>query len=246
MSRSFLIILSALLLVSFYQLSAYSYPIENLKMTHPDRYHVLELFTSQSCSSCPRADALLEELDVQDNIIALSCNVTYWNHLNWKDTLSNDFCTDKQSLYSLTQNRGGRIFTPELMINGTESMVGSNRKKIIDYLSNSSQGVHALDIEIRAESLVITSTQQIVSQNKVLLIPYGHKHTQDIQAGENRGRTINYTNPSLDMIVIAENWGGKSPINTIVKKYKGLAGYVVIISDTTIAGKTLAAGKIEL
>jgi len=64
---------------------------------------VLELFTSQSCSSCPPADRVLESLAKDENIIALSCNVTYWNHLHWEDTLSQDFCTARQRISGIAR-----------------------------------------------------------------------------------------------------------------------------------------------
>lgn len=217
-------------------------------MPTKDGYQVLELFTSQSCSSCPAADAYLEELDKIDNVIALSCNVTYWNHLHWKDTLSHQFCTDKQRDYSYTQGKGGRIFTPELMINGEKSLVGSNRGRIKDYLEKYSRPAHKLTLQRDGDNILLMPVDgfSLSEGNVVTLIAYGDKHTEYVPSGENRGRTIHYTNPVFSMKNIASNWDGTDAIIASINSDMPPAGYVILISDKTSSGKTIAAGKIKL
>ena len=105
-------------------------------MENTDSPVVLEMFTSQSCSSCPPADRVLSQLEAQnDNIIALSCHVTYWNHLHWKDTLSKEFCSTRQRDYVRTLRSRGP-YTPQIMINGKHTMVGSQGGKIVRAIEN--------------------------------------------------------------------------------------------------------------
>src|SRR5579863_6180669 len=87
---------------------------------------VVELFTSQGCSSCPPADALLAELAKQDGVIALGFHISYWNGLGWKDPLSSEASTDRQKAYAGRFN-GGQVYTPQIVVDGTAEMIGSDR-----------------------------------------------------------------------------------------------------------------------
>jgi len=92
---------------------------------------VLELFTSQGCSSCPPADALLEEIREQykgENVFVLSYHVDYWNRLGWKDPFSDEKYSDYQRIYG-QQFNSRSIYTPQLVVNGSEHFTGSNRYK---------------------------------------------------------------------------------------------------------------------
>jgi hypothetical protein len=250
--------LLSLSILATYLIAGKTYSVADINMENERGYVIAELFTSQSCSSCPVADAFLEELNKKDNIIALSCNVTYWNHLHWEDTLSKDFCTQKQRGYSNAQNRNGRIFTPELMINGEKSLVGSRQRQVINYLSSpQARSVTPIEIARVGNELIVQPLHQnphfraINPSNKVRLITYGKKHTQYVPSGENRGRTIHYTNPVTNLQNIGTNWDGSSPIsipqNSIPAQANNtISGYVVLISEPHIGGKIIAAGKLSL
>ena len=97
--------------------------------TAPDPVSVIELFTSQGCSSCPAADRLLQDLSQRQDLIALSFPVTYWDYLGWKDTLARPEYTERQREYATIQ-RDGQVYTPEVVVNGSQSCVGSNREAI--------------------------------------------------------------------------------------------------------------------
>lgn len=88
---------------------------------------LLELFTSQGCSSCPPADRLLAELGGQDGIVALSFHVDYWDDLGWKDPFSSERWTARQRRYAQVMG-DGRVYTPQLVIQGREHVVGSDRR----------------------------------------------------------------------------------------------------------------------
>ena len=96
---------------------------------------LLELFTSEGCSSCPPADSLLGALDGKTTengqlLVALSEHVTYWNHQGWSDPYSSDVFTGRQSGYSRRFSLGGELYTPQLVVNGDKQMVGSDRSAV--------------------------------------------------------------------------------------------------------------------
>ena len=95
---------------------------------------VVELFTSQGCSSCPPADALLRELAGRADVIALGFHISYWDRLGWKDPLSNEASTDRQKAYA--SRLSGRVYTPQIVVEGTNEMVGSDRAAVAAALRN--------------------------------------------------------------------------------------------------------------
>jgi len=100
-----------------------------VRPAHADPRAVVELFTSQGCSSCPAADKVLGELAKDPNVIALSLPIDYWDYLGWKDTLADSRFTARQKAYS--HARGDRdVYTPQLIVNGSAHVIGSDRGQI--------------------------------------------------------------------------------------------------------------------
>src|SRR5258708_22670623 len=125
---------------------------------------ILELFTSEGCSSCPPADALLKKLDdagrLDDaEIIAIEEHVDYWNRLGWTDPFSSPDWTRRQERYSEVFRRGG-IYTPQLVVNGRAELVGSSerqvRQKILDAGKISSATVRISSINLTSNSAELT------------------------------------------------------------------------------------------
>lgn len=209
---------------------------------------VLELFTSQSCSSCPPADKVLGDLaDKHDNIIALSCNVTYWNHLHWKDTLSKDFCTERQRSYAQSFS-SKRVYTPQIVINGQHEMVGSRGNAVRNRVAKAveKQAVKVIAITSQGETLQIKLPEIVGNDSFALhLITHGARHTQSIPSGENRGRTVQYTNPVQDIISLG-TWDGTSKVITYdVSEIKNASGFVILAQKNGVTGPIAAAGKIK-
>ena len=206
---------------------------------------VLELFTSQSCSSCPPADRLLKQIEAEnDNIIALSCNVTYWNHLHWKDTLSNDFCDVRQRQY-VSQLKSRGPYTPQIFVNGTQTGVGS-RSSTIESAVEKTHHIQPIDIKNKDKNLQINLPKMATANYNILLVPYGHNLKQDIPSGENRGRSVHYTNPVLDIVNLGLWQGESRNFSYNISKIKKLKGVAVLIHEETQVGAIKAAGKIEL
>ncbi|HSJ39938.1 MAG TPA: DUF1223 domain-containing protein, partial [Xanthobacteraceae bacterium] len=100
-----------------------------IRPAHADPRAVLELFTSQGCSSCPPADKILGELAQDPSVIALSMPIDYWDDLGWKDTLADARFSARQRAYS--RMRGDReVYTPQVVVNGTVHVIGSDRESI--------------------------------------------------------------------------------------------------------------------
>jgi hypothetical protein len=148
---------------------------------------VLELFTSQGCSSCPPADALLGELARDPGVIALAWHVDYWNSLGWRDPFAKHEWTDRQRMY--VGALSAEVYTPALVVNGTKMVVGSDRsavRRAIDQaaplafpvsLRRTSGGIN---VDIGATSTPVTG----------LLITYDPEQTTQVSAGENTGRGL--------------------------------------------------------
>ncbi|MEM8834162.1 MAG: DUF1223 domain-containing protein [Pseudomonadota bacterium] len=206
---------------------------------------VLELFTSQSCSSCPPADKVLSEWAEQPNVIALSCNVTYWNHLHWKDTLSREFCTQRQREYNAAFGRNG-IYTPQLVINGTEQLVGSHGRKVEKEIRKASNAIKNIDLNIKGETLNIFLPELSEGKYSITLFSHGDKHTQSIPSGENRGRTVSYTSPVQDYASLGR-WDGEArSVSYNVGNLDPAKGYAVLVHERNSVGAIKAAGQIKL
>src|SRR6476659_4167205 len=90
---------------------------------------VIELFTSQGCSSCPPADRLLAELARDQSLVALSWHIDYWDYLGWKDTFSQPAFTSRQKAYGVVRG-DWEVYTPQVVVNGVSQVVGSDRSEI--------------------------------------------------------------------------------------------------------------------
>ncbi len=212
---------------------------------------VLELFTSQSCSSCPPADRLLGELAQEnDNIIALSCNVTYWNHLHWKDTLSKKFCTERQRSYVDDLNSRGP-YTPQVVVNGRHEMVGSQRSKVTTAINKEVRANNVQPIQLNLSKNILEISLPNLNESEqggdytLLLLAHGVPHTQSIPSGENSGRTVNYTNP-VENIVSLGDWNGEArELQPDISVLPEASGYVVLAQKNGVTGNIVAAGQVK-
>lgn len=205
---------------------------------------VVELFTSQSCSSCPPADALLGDLAKQGNVIAFSCHVTYWDHLNWRDTLSRKFCTDRQRAYAAIQKKR-QVYTPQMVVGGKYEFVGSDRGSALYYMGRSPSLPIQLEVKDRTRlSATLPSLGRNAEKQTLWLIRYHDTHTQDIPSGENRGRTITYTN-SIETMEQVGIWDGSAQTLTFgLPSGEARKPGFALIAQPRGFGPITAAGKL--
>lgn len=183
--------------------------------------NVLELFTSQGCSSCPPADALLKTLSTQDNIIALTMPVNYWDHLGWKDTLAKEAFTKRQ--YEYADARGDReIYTPQMVVNGIAHVVGSRPDAIDTAIENTDRLLGpvsvAMSLDHEAGRIELTAGAapegSSYRSGKIWVACYSKSVDVAIKQGENTGQKIAYTNV-VRALIPAGNWSGEATKLTV-------------------------------
>jgi len=153
---------------------------------------VLELFTSQGCSSCPPADALLEELSAKPEIIALAYHVDYWDYIGWTDTFGSKAHSDLQRDYA-TAWGSSRIFTPQLIVNGRDGVVASRRDEVGGAVAKAGLELPVM-LKYEAEMLEISIPPDTSLEGGVIwLVSYIERAEVKIDRGENAGKTIAYT-----------------------------------------------------
>jgi hypothetical protein len=174
---------------------------KNISLTGDHKsFALLELFTSEGCSSCPSADRLLPQLaTIDSNIITLSFHVDYWNDLGWKDKFSSSEFTNRQREYG-QQLHLESIYTPQLVINGKYELVGSNRSTaesdIREALKEEAQIQLGFDeVKRDGEKLKISYHADGELKNQDIFIALVQKHAEtNVRAGENRGSKLSHTN----------------------------------------------------
>jgi hypothetical protein len=173
-----------------------------------DRPVVVELFTSQGCSSCPPANAYLNELarDRAD-VLALAFHVTYWDRLGWKDPFSLPAATERQDVYG--HRFGDGSYTPEIVVDGASSHVGSDRREVgsaIEEAKRQSQNVATLRVTQNGSQLLIEIGAG-TGNGRLLLIGFDHDHQTVVRRGENGGRTLEEANVVRSIRAIGD-WQG--------------------------------------
>lgn len=179
---------------------------------------LLELFTSQGCSSCPPADHLLGELGQRPNVIPLAFHVDYWNHLGWKDPFSSARWSDRQRSYAgwLEEET---IYTPQLVVDGRAHVVGSDRAAVDRELETSHSGDRASEsptIHVRTRhrpdriDVEVSFGGAVPSRARLRIALYERHLEIPISRGENSGRTLAYDYVVRDLRSLDQQGGGSS------------------------------------
>lgn len=180
-----------------------------------DRPVVVELFTSQGCSSCPPADGFFEQLAARDDVLALSLHVDYWDYIGWEDTFGSPANTARQRGYAAAAGRK-MVYTPQMVVNGADHVVGSRYRDVTDvidkHLARPDNGV---EVQVRrVGGQVVLQARAATPQETPLVVQcalYMPEATVEIARGENTGRTITYTNIVTELIEVA-TWDTKEPL----------------------------------
>ena len=173
---------------------------------------VVELFTSQACSSCPPADALLAELAERPDVIALALHVDYWDYLGWRDMFGSPANTRRQRDYA--EGASSRIvFTPQMVIDGSVSVVGSRREDVLDEIALAATHRKPARVAIRRDGAWLDISVDVSEENKleevleVAMFVLEPPATVRPTRGENAGRRMLYLNAVRDWHVLGE-WRG--------------------------------------
>ncbi len=154
-----------------------------------DRLAVVELFTSQGCSSCPPADALLGELARRGDVIALAYHVDYWDNLGWKDPFASHSGTERQRLYARSLGLSG-LYTPQMVVDGAVDVVGSDRRSVLAAVGGARQGAGVQLTREEGKLKVAVAAQKGAPEADIVLVAYAEEAETKVQRGENAGRSL--------------------------------------------------------
>lgn len=199
---------------------------------------VVELFTSQGCSSCPPADKILGELAQDPSMIALSLPIDYWDYLGWKDTLADSRFSARQKAYSHARGDRG-VYTPQVVVNGTSNVLGSDRAAIDKAASHTykANGVMSVPVTMTRAggqiNVAVAASDTIGKSGEIWICAVSKSVPITIVRGENRGHQITYHNVVRNMLKVGD-WNGKAgnwnvPIENISRD--GVDAAVVFVQD---------------
>lgn len=206
---------------------------------------VVELFTSQGCSSCPPADAILKDLDTSDDIITLAWHVDYWDYMGWKDIFAKPEYTKRQKYYAHAL-REKMIYTPQMIFNGVEHAVGSDRVDIRRQIEARREDGHLVELDVVRDGDVLrieAENADTGSRNiDVYVIHYIEKSTVEISRGENAGRTSTYSKIVSDWRTVGQ-WNGRGELKLDVPLSSDLPIVVMLQADGF--GQILGARQVQ-
>lgn len=201
---------------------------------------VVELFTSQGCSSCPPADDFVAELAREPSALVVSYPVDYWDYLGWKDTLADRAFTARQRAYG--ESRGDRhIYTPQVIVNGARHAVGSDRDAV-NRSRMSGRGKGAMSVAVSADvegETINIKVEGVLPANRqpatVYLVALVKRAEVAITRGENKGRSIAYTNVVRELVPLGTWDGTKDSYDApaSIAKMRNADAFAVIVQEGT-------------
>ncbi|MCL9982258.1 MAG: DUF1223 domain-containing protein [Erythrobacter sp.] len=206
---------------------------------------LLELFTSQGCSSCPPADKLAEQLATDPGLVVISRPVTYWDRLGWKDTLAREDNTVLQQAYARVGLLGQNgVYTPQLVIDGSFGTVGSRESEVRSGIArHGGKGSAAIRVrDLGAKGVGVGIDGAAARPAELVLVAAKRKAEVAIMRGENSGRLVNYTNVLKDEQRLQSWDGGKASLVIAPERLKvaGADAYALVLREPA-GGKVLAA-----
>jgi hypothetical protein len=185
-----------------------------IRPAHADPRAVVELFTSQGCSSCPPADRIIGELATDPSVIALSMPIDYWDYLGWKDTLADARFSARQKAYSnMFSDRG--VYTPQVIVNGSAHVIGSDRAGIESAIGRTEKSAGVMSVPVTMTqagkqltvSVAASSRGPAAMHGEVWICSISKAVPISIGRGENRGREVTYYNVVRNLLKVGD-WNG--------------------------------------
>ncbi|MCI0598887.1 MAG: DUF1223 domain-containing protein [Beijerinckiaceae bacterium] len=211
--------------------------------------YVVELFTSQGCSSCPRADQWLAAIARGPDVVAVSFPVDYWDYIGWRDTLASPAHTARQKAYA-DANGEGRVYTPQVIVNGLAAAAGGDEAEIEQAIraAKGRDGAMAVNMRLsRANSHYLVEVAEGGNgPASVLALRVARATTVHILRGENAGKQVTYTNVVRGIEKLGDWTGGTATFDLPGVPHDG-EGFVVLLQKGTPGrpGPILAAAKSE-
>ena len=217
-----------------------------------ERLTVVELFTSQGCSSCPPADAALKSMRDRPGILTLSWPVDYWDRLGWEDTFAQPHNAVRQAAYNKRLGRGG-VFTPQMILDGRIQCVGSKPEKVRNSIAKAraiERRVLTPDMQTSGDSISVHLPGAPLESNAAVRVVWFLADAEvDIGDGENQGRKLHYTNVVRLSDLLDMDWKGDERTLTL-KVSDGIAAgadhVAILIQEGYGHGPIIGASSIAL
>jgi hypothetical protein len=206
---------------------------------------VVELFTSQGCSSCPPADALLHKLAEREDVLPLALHVDYWDYIGWKDQFADPAHTRRQKAYAHAAGRT-MIYTPQMIVQGIDDVIGTQAMRIAELVQSyrAEPGRVTLDVVRNGDTATIklAPLADLRGDYVVQLVRYTPRREISITRGELAGHTLSYANVVEDWRIVGE-WPGDEAA-TLSFDLTGDLPAAVLIQDNEY-GPIIAAARVE-
>ncbi len=201
----------------------------------PGKPVLVELFTSQGCSSCPPADELAVKLAQEPGLVVVTRPVTYWDRLGWKDSLAREENTVLQRAYA-ARGLAGRngVYTPQVVVDGVRGAVGSNAAQIRQLIRQSADASAAIAVCPQPDGgLAVGIAGPTNARGELVLFALSIRQTVKIGSGENGGRRIDYANVLLSERKLADWRGGKLSlsVSAALVRAAGADRYALVLRD---------------
>jgi hypothetical protein len=205
---------------------------------------VVELFTSQGCSSCPPADSILADIARMDGVIALALHVDYWDYIGWPDSFAAPTHTQRQEAYARTAGEK-MIYTPQIIVNGMDRVVGGDAMAVMERVHAHADATTPIDLRLSREGGQVRIEAEpvlLAHPLEVQVVRYLPQDEIAITGGENAGLTMAYHNivTSWDT---AGTWDGAEPLSMAVPA-DGPEPVVIILQEPG-PGRIRAAARLD-
>lgn len=205
---------------------------------------VVELFTSQGCSSCPPADELMGQIADTPGVIGLALHVDYWDYIGWKDTFGQARFTERQKAYAHAMGEK-MIYTPQIIVDGAAQVEGNQPAAVAQAISDavSAQGSISLSLIRNGDQVLINaqSANPLPKPALVQLVKYTDMAVVDIDRGENAGLSMTYHHVVTSWQKVGD-WAGTEPLKLSVAAG---SGPVVVIIQKAGPSDILAAAQLK-
>ena len=205
---------------------------------------VVELYTSQGCSSCPPADAFLADLADDPSVLALALHVDYWDYIGWADSFADPKFTERQKSYAHAAG-SKTIYTPQFIIGGDARVVGHDPGAVAAQIVDLMQRGGSVQLWLKREGDLVSiraeAVKPLTGLMRVQLVRYEPQQLVDIATGENAGHKITYRNIVTSWLSLG-NWDGRGDF--VAKAPAGGDQPIAVIVQTDGFGPILAAARI--
>jgi len=209
-----------------------------------DDLTVVELFSSQGCSSCPPADAMLHDLAKRDDVIALALHVDYWDYIGWKDTFADPAYTLRQHGYAHA-NDATTVYTPQMVIGGVDFVVGTRPMVVADLIRDHGAIPNPVEVTLTVSGGQVLIRAEAVGRTRgtlaVQVVSFDPYETVAIARGENAGRELAYANVVTNWTALGD-WNGRGVYEASVPR--GTGGIAVLVQENGF-GRILGAAQIK-